>query len=332
MKSLLFAILFLALISSCSTDIDLIAPYKETMVVYGLLNPDDPAHQYIRISKAYLGEGNTVLMAGQKDSVNFADVLDVKMDRILNNVVVQTFTLTRIDTIPKSEGVFYNPYQVYYVLSQPILTDGSEYRLRVRDTVTNVQCSSLTKVVGKITVTLPSIVTTTADFAQDLRSLVKYSTHGNSKICNASIRFHYSELDTTTGITTQKYTDWTFSDQQIGDESTVEFDYLRVDFYKVIASQVPVNPAVKRRVDNLPAGIKPVEFRMVVGSEDFYTYYLVSQPASGIVQEKPLFTTIQNGLGLFTSRLIHSEFRDLNSNSKAAFDTSAFTRNLNFEF
>src|SRR5204862_7713213 len=72
------------LFDSCSTDFSVEAPYKETMVIYGLLNPDtmNGKVQYIRISKAYLGEGNALIMAQERDSVNYADILDVNLERI----------------------------------------------------------------------------------------------------------------------------------------------------------------------------------------------------------------------------------------------------------
>jgi len=57
-------------INSCKTDFDIIAPYKETTVVYGLLDPDTSV-QYIKINKAFLGEGDALVMAQQMDSTNY---------------------------------------------------------------------------------------------------------------------------------------------------------------------------------------------------------------------------------------------------------------------
>jgi len=41
---------------------------------------------------------------------------------------------------------------------------------------------------------------------------------------------------------------------------------------------------------------------MTVGSEDLETYINVNKPITGIVQERPQFTNINNGIGLFSSR------------------------------
>ena len=128
-KRIIFILGFYGIFSSCSTDFEINAPYKETIVVYGLLNTLDTA-QFIRISKAYLGEGNALVMAQEPDSINYADILDVKMERWQseNGPVLETFSLQRTDTIPKDEGIFAAPYQVYYRTNHPISDDGSLYQ------------------------------------------------------------------------------------------------------------------------------------------------------------------------------------------------------------
>ncbi|MBK6986941.1 MAG: hypothetical protein IPH33_01125 [Bacteroidetes bacterium] len=81
---------FLGLLNSCSTDFDIVAPYKEVIVVNGLINPLDSVH-YVHVGKIFLGEGDVYTMAQQADSVNYADILDVKMERLVSKNVVETF-------------------------------------------------------------------------------------------------------------------------------------------------------------------------------------------------------------------------------------------------
>ena len=45
-----------------------------------------------------------------------------------------------------------------------------------------------------------------------------------------------------------------------------------------------------------------IDLVMTVGSEDLNTYIKVNKPITGIVQERPQFTNINNGIGLFSSR------------------------------
>ena len=41
---------------------------------------------------------------------------------------------------------------------------------------------------------------------------------------------------------------------------------------------------------------------MTVGSENLKTYRVINEEITGIVQERPQFTNINNGIGLFSSR------------------------------
>ncbi len=330
MKKLTIFILTLSgIFSSCSTDFDINAPYKETMVIYGLLNTLDTA-QYIRISKAYLGEGNALIMAQQPDSINYADILDVKMERVLDGLVLETFPLYRTDTIPKDDGIFAAPYQVYYRTNHPIADDGSQYRLIVKNNNTGNTATSLTRIVGDVFQDSP--IATNVDFSTRFYITVRFRPGDNSKVSDLVIRFHYTETDTL-GNTSQHFVDWNFPEQSYSNAAgtELEFKYFRPDFFELLGNKIPHTPGIVRRIDNLAPGYLPIEFRFIVGSEDLYTYEQLTNPGSGVVQDRPLFTTVENGVGLFTSRLIHSEFRNLSVNTIAALDTSEFTRDLNFQ-
>ncbi|MBK6838542.1 MAG: DUF4249 family protein [Bacteroidetes bacterium] len=330
-KRIIFILGFYGIFSSCSTDFEINAPYKETIVVYGLLNTLDTA-QFIRISKAYLGEGNALVMAQEPDSINYADILDVKMERWQseNGPVLETFSLQRTDTIPKDEGIFAAPYQVYYRTNHQISDDGSLYKLVVTNRSNGNVASSITRIVGDVFQGTP--IANNVDFATRFFITVRFTPGDNSNVADMIIRFHYTETDTL-GNVTQHFVDWNFPEQAYSNAGSgeVEFKYFRPDFFEILGNTIPHTPGVIRRLDNLAPGYKPIEFRFIVGSEDLYTYEQLTRPGSGVVQDRPLFTTMQNGVGLFTSRLIHSEFRNLTVNTVSALDTSVFTRDLNFQ-
>ena len=108
-----FATLILAtsiLFSACSTDFEVIGDWKETMVVYGLLDQAQDT-QYIKINKAFLGEGNAFEYAMIKDSTQFVNSLNVTLQRIKNGSVIATYTLTPDNTKPKDPGTFYSSDQ-----------------------------------------------------------------------------------------------------------------------------------------------------------------------------------------------------------------------------
>lgn len=323
---------FLVFFSSCSEEIDLTAPYQEVAAVYGLLNANDSL-QFIRVSKAFLGDGNVYIMAQQADSVLYGDLLDVKMERLLNSNVVETYTLTRVTSIPKDSGSFYYPGQVYYQLDHPVRDPASSYQLTIRNTQTGYTARSITRVIPDISMSpnSPLYYNTDADFATALPVTYKFTATANSMVFDMEIVFRYKEIDASGSVSYDSVV-IPFNERFANPNEPVDFPYYRPDFFVAVGQSIPVKPGVTRRVDQLQGGKKAVEYRFYCGTEDLYTYYQVTQPTGGIVQERPLFTTVENGVGLFTSRLIHSEFRNLSSNTKSVFDTSSYTRNLNFVF
>ncbi len=126
------AITLLVVISACSTDLSVIGEYKETMVIYGLLDQSQPK-QYIKINKAFLGEGSALAYAQIKDSAQYVNSLNVVLKRIKNGVELSSYTLSPDNTISKAPGTFYAPDQqnAIYSLTTPsgTLNPDSDYQL-----------------------------------------------------------------------------------------------------------------------------------------------------------------------------------------------------------
>ena len=91
-KVLVFTISIISLfLGSCSNDLEINAPWKDVTVVFGLLNKNETTH-YVRISKAFLGEGDAMEFASQFDSLYYnPDLLDVKVYRVYNDEVKDSF-------------------------------------------------------------------------------------------------------------------------------------------------------------------------------------------------------------------------------------------------
>ncbi|MFM9027671.1 MAG: hypothetical protein ACKOQ6_06715 [Bacteroidota bacterium] len=316
----------------CSEEIDITAPYEETAAVFGLLNPNDSV-QYIRISKAFLGEGNVYFMAQQNDSINYPDELEVRMERLTaTGTVAESFQLTRVESIPRDSGLFYYPRQIYYSTNRPIREDGSKYRLLLRNTRTGYSATATTEIIPDINVIAPASGLD-VDFSTRLQTTYKITSTRNAQIFDLDIVFRYKNIYPSGSITYDSVL-ISFADELVDPNSlqTIEFPYYRPDFFLALSAQIPVESGVRRRIDNLQGGVLPLEFRFYGGTEDLYTYSQLTAPSGSIVQERPLFTNVENGVGLFTSRLIRYEFRTISAGTKVTIDTSALTRNLNFEF
>ena len=317
--------------SSCSTDFDTVGPYKETMVIYGLLNQYDSV-QWIRVNKAYLGEGNALIMAQERDSINYGDILDVTLERFKNGTSLATYVLQRDTSLPKDPGLFYYPYQVYYKLSGTALDSNSTYRLSVVNRNSGVTATSVSGVLGNCPMNQPS-PQDKFDFTGRINPTVQLKPATGARLFNVKLRFHYVETDTVTGTSSGKYFDWTFPDKQLVQETTpIVYVIPRQDFYYLAGENIPVNPNVLRYVGDPSVGHGlPMEIFVTAGSEDLNRYMQLTGPSTTVVQERPVFNNIENGIGLFTGRLQYSSFRDMTVSSKLALDTSIYTRDLNFQ-
>ena len=115
----------LCILFSCSEKIDLIGDFKETAVVYGLLDHSDSLH-YVKITRAFIGPGNAVEIAQIEDSSYF-NTVDATIEELDGNNIVRTWIL-RDTTIENKDtnGLFYAPNQkVYYFQTLPTTTSSS---------------------------------------------------------------------------------------------------------------------------------------------------------------------------------------------------------------
>ncbi|MFN8165188.1 MAG: hypothetical protein U0X76_03195 [Bacteroidia bacterium] len=242
----LSAICFFSALSGCSTDFDVVAPYKELIVVNGLLDPLDSIH-YVRISKAFLGEGNVYEMASVSDSVNYADVLDVKLERWYAGDFLESYPMTRDTSVPKDSGAFAYPFQVLWNYTcHP--ASGSRYRTVVTNTQTSVTATSKTKVVKDVRINTP-IPGTTIDLVSAYPSpvLVQFDPGANTAFLDLIVRFRYREIDPN-GVSTEKYVDWNFEDKNSGSAS-LQFRYYKYNFFQHLGNNIPEKPGFTRRVD-----------------------------------------------------------------------------------
>ncbi|WNJ21021.1 DUF4249 family protein [Pontibacter sp. G13] len=122
------ALIALATLQSCSTEFDLNAPPKDIWVVYGTLNPSAD-YQYIRVSQAFLTEGNALEYAKENDLSAPNLLVTLEGDG-------KTYTATQVDSVPKTpeDGLFY-PYTTLYrfeTTGNLALRAGKSYDLTVQ--------------------------------------------------------------------------------------------------------------------------------------------------------------------------------------------------------
>ncbi|MEX1001129.1 MAG: hypothetical protein WDZ35_03360 [Crocinitomicaceae bacterium] len=314
-------ILILSAISmdSCKTDFSLNGEYEVHPVVFGLLDHRDDFHT-IKVTKAFLGDGDNLQYAQNPDS-NYFEQVDARIiEYIDNSETGRTWQL--FDTIltnKSTDGLFYAPEQKVYAFFEPNLDSTAEYELIVDINNGEYEVTGRTELLEGFnvssTILFPSFKVPFAPHTVDEDSDYSFWQFTVTE-ANLAARYNY------------KYTlKWT---ETYSDLSTASFEMTRnnndvvkdkpsnplthqalfqgVDFYQWVASIVPDDPnVIERRMTGL-------DLKISVAHEDLEQYMQVSQPVTGVAQVQPEYTNLSGGRGLFSSRLIF-ELKNLKLNS-----------------
>lgn len=315
------------LLNSCKTDFDINAEWKEFTVVYGLLDQSQK-DQYIRISKAFLGEGNVNVMASNPDSTNYGNVLEVWIEEWRNNSMSNVWYLDTITVFNKEGGVFSYPKQLMYWFHADTLYEDATYKIYIQNTESGKRISGETPLVHGFSVIKPmsgQFLNMTATNPVD----IKWITGEFGKLYQIEMEFSYWEKKIGETDSTLKSLRWnlgSYTSDNIEGGQSMTADYYGQNFYKFLHDNIEESDLIQYR----NASGLPLKLIFSVASEDFNTYMEVNAPSTGIAQDKPQYTNISNGIGLFASRfhLVHEHY--LTAPSMDSLKNGHYTRNLDF--
>ena len=333
MKKILLFSLFISLLFSCKTDFDINAKWKDTTVVYGLLSQNDTNNiHYIKINKAFLGNGNALVMAQNPDSSSYGNNLDVRVDEFTNGNQTNSWTLT--DTIVnKYSGTFPSPTQHVYKF-KAALNEYAVYNLTIRNKITGKIITSSTPLVQDISIETPMPAPSTANFHAVSPIPIEWFSAVNGKLYQVTIRFNYWEKDLDHNDSIKRHVDWIIgsctSQTTLGNEDMNSISYNGSSFFQYLGNKIPSMLGVPSHVSRRMA-VPNVDFIFSVAANEFNTYLEVSSVSTGISQQPPQYTDITNGIGIFSSRsntvlplaMQHPESVDSLFNGQ-------YTKNLNF--
>lgn len=294
--------------TSCNEDIQLSGDFQETAVIYGLLDVSNDVHM-IKITRAFIGPGNSLDIANISDSSYFNDVVATISEKV-NNVVVRSWTLQdTIVTNKETNGVWYAPEQkLYYFATDAAnpLRDDAIYDLNVTVNGGEFEVNGSTAIVSGLSTTAAN-TTFSFKFAQNVNdyknTAVTVNTGtGNNKaaVINTKIEVGYEEI---TGIDTViRSFDWDLGEQEVGIDATKGFAAQGAVFYDLIKRHIDANdnPICDKR------NLSYLRLKIVGGGPDLYNYMVVNEPSSAIAQTKPTYTNLEatNGytvIGIFSS-------------------------------
>ena len=308
----------IAFLSGCSTELDSNADYKEVLVIYSVLDPDQTTH-FAKVNKAFLNTNSNALTiaANNPDSTQYGDELRVVLQQLRpDSSVMAEHAMERFIATGKEPGTFFSGEQVLYrTTNSVVLDDQSVYRVVATNTETGVTASGATQIV-KDTPSTPakglciyqisrSFAPNNACFTEnqpspfepEVPSTITFHQAPNAKIYTVKLTFKFWE--TTDGVREEKQVQWYVRNNFIQESSADPSMQMEKDFFIT-----NLQALIDRSQDNATTSREPGDVFITVtgGSPSLELYYRINNSFSIISQTRPEYDNISNGTGLVASR------------------------------
>ena len=309
----------------CSTDIDLTAPYERTPVVFSLLEAAQDT-QWVRINRTWLGDGNQFDAAMVQDSSEYdRDDLIVAMDERSGEQVLRTWQLQ--DTVienKSTDGIFYGPnHQMWFFVPEGGLDSEAEYdfSLDIADgTHAEASTNMIATQAGNITQPPPGVVNFKFNFASIGNQTIypditfKWSSTEGASQYDISMRIHVTEriwadLEHTQLVDElDRIIEWPMGSLRTDTDEGGEVLQKEVNgerFFTTLSTQLVEDPYITRVLGSWDENVqiaRAFDFILTIANEELATYLEINSPVTGVIQERPEYTNINGGLGLFASR------------------------------
>lgn len=313
-KKLALVLPFVALMSSCSTDFEVNAPYRPYTIVYGLLDMADTA-QYIRIQKAFLDEHLSSIDMAQTNDSSYYDpaILSVHLKEMNNGVVLNDYVLDRVDLAdegyPKNvPGSFSGPNKNYAYKYKGPLSYLNSYRLVITNSKTGEVDSAETAVI--LNQRTPQPFGFTSQQFNDI-TRIAFSAPGknvftlqsnipsNAGMTEAVLRMHW--VNKTGTVQQNDSADYLIPANAFKSSNVIAvYDPYQIDIQNFLKSAVgPASAGTERYLDS-------TDIYVWAGAVEYTTYVTVNNAQGGLTSDQihPTYTNIKgrNVLGLFSSR------------------------------
>ncbi|MCC7296898.1 MAG: DUF4249 family protein [Bacteroidia bacterium] len=278
---------------SCGNEVPINAEWKETIIVYGLLDPADSV-QYFRIEKAYLdGKTSALVTAKITDSLILdpASVVLFRADDTNNKIVLQ-----RVWNVKKDSGIFGNDKNALYKTAVPIAAD-KEYVVEARSLKTGQRVWAQTRTIAPAQITGP--VKSNANVFSIGGEFIAFEWLPKANSYNYDVKMEvvYDEfLKTDTSNKVRKTARWNVLSNWFVEPNKIAIARVpRLAFLQFLSSSISADSVTNRR-------ILYANFLYYGGNQTLSDYISVNQPSIGIVQKTAEYTNINGGYGIFASR------------------------------
>lgn len=304
MSKYLLGLFSLVLLGSCDPEFSADEDGGARPIIYGVLEKNK-TEQQIRITKSFGGGANAFESAQNPDSsrINGIDPIVLVMD---DNEVEKSIPLIRKTVTNKEEGVFYGGDQEVYTFSEPLLAnrtyvinfDYGGKTITAESPVLNLNINRWEK---------PTKFKQSIDFIQsgngteiepNFRSEpIKFITEENTGQYEIYIDFPITKIynDGSRVPDTIHYKTGSVPVDKVGVAKNADFNLL--SFVSSIGNFLDLDSNITyREMDD------SLTIELIAGGVELATYIEVNNPSTGIIQERPAYTNVTNGLGVFSTR------------------------------
>ena len=294
MKNVLILIFAAFMLAGCDNTLDINADYDVENVVYGLLDKDQDT-QWVRLHRTYLGTDGLLAGATHSDSLYF-DTATLYLNQLgPSGNILNTYTFERKDTNILDAGTFTTDnYRLYWTLAN--VSAANDYQIKGFIPGNN-NFEAVTPIVGAVEITKPlgfqriSFGVRNAEFG--------WNAAKNARLYQGYVHFKYKEAPrnnpTDSVIKTLTYALPTKTGSNLNGSGNFVSELSYESFYNFLYNNIG-------HTTDMVRVFKAIDVEVWAAADDYATYISTQQPSQGIVQEKPLFTNIDGGIGLFSSR------------------------------
>ena len=298
-----------SILVSCSTDIDLFADYKQVPIVYGLLDAYADTN-FIKITRAFYVEGDANQVAANPDSSNYPGKLDVRLVEFCNGDSIREIVLDTITHHNKQPGVFYHPDQKLYYTTERLKanTTRNHYTYRLKVVLPDRILNTKADMVGNSGFDIQSLgVNFSKEYFDAVPRKFLFNPAVNGAFYQVSMSFTFLEQRTPDDDSVPRTMSWsigTFTDEFFTTHTDGEayvFPYQPKDFYANLIEFLGADTCVAGLCRYI--GDYPVEVTIVAGGDNLRQYIYCNNTASGFNPGDNEFSLIDDGYGVFSSRM-----------------------------
>lgn len=321
---LLTIFLVVLTVLACDDDIDTTADFKDIPVVVGLLSTADTAH-YIRVERAFQARNQNANDVAQIPDSIYYDNLTVILEKIETE---ERFFLEEVDGnlegYVRDEGTFAQaPNILYKIKADEIgLEAGDEVKLIIIRDDNLPEVTATTTVLGQVNIFSPSEV---SRFRIVPNSTNRISWSGTPLTFFYQVDMYISIRELELSISRDETTEYRWSMERRLTAERLNFsgdEFLSF----IVGLNMEEKPSIARSITNI---------RVVVssGGEEMFQAVNLNIANAGITstQESPLFSNIEGGQGIFSSRSVTEVTGvGITSESLEVLKENPLTANLNF--